>query len=92
MGTSRAKQEVLLRRPGTPVSHGVRLALLLRRDAWAFRPLFSGASESPASSSPRPPGFTDVSEGGCHRCLRSLVTNSLATTVYENPVPLAAQL
>lgn len=44
------------------MSRGVRLALLLRRDAWAFQPLFPGASEPPASSSPRPPGFTDVSE------------------------------
>ena len=65
METSRAKLKFSWGSQETQCYIRVRLALLPRRDAWAFWPLFSGGSE-PASSSPCPPGFTDVSEGWCH--------------------------
>lgn len=89
METSRAKLKFPWGSQEKQCCIRVRLALRLRRGgAWGFRPLFSGGSE-PAAASSTPPCVTDVSEGWCHW---SLITNKLAVTVYENPVPLAAEL
>lgn len=89
MEASRAKQKFSCRSQEPQAYIRVSLALFLRRDAWAFWPLFSGGSESPASSPHVPLGsqmFQKVDVTG------SLITNYLANTVYENPIPLAAQL
>lgn len=89
MEASRAKQKFSCRSQEPQAYICVSLALFLRKDAWAFWPLFSGGSESPASSPHVPLGsqmFQKVDVTG------SLITNYLANTVYENPIPLAAQL
>lgn len=65
METSRATLNVSWGSQETKYFIQVRVALLHRRDAWAFRPLFAGTCESPVAS-PLSPGFTDVSEGWCH--------------------------
>ena len=88
-GNLRGKTEVSLRKPGKAVLRTCQVGFA-SEEGWCmgFGPLFSGGSE-PAASSSTPPCVTDVSEARCHW---SLITNKLAVTVYENPVPLAAEL
>lgn len=89
-GNLQGKTEVFLRKPGNAALHACQIGFA--SEEGAVHGVFGHCSQEALSLlllPTRPPAsqmFRKVDVTG------SLITNKVAVTVYENPVPLAAQL